>query len=114
MNRPDHRPDEGDRSPEEHDRRHEQDGHEAAGRERGDTRGTPRAAPDLEAEAQAIDRELSLQYGRVIDRWAWASRVPDGLFDNFLGWLPGVRQRRAIWEHGQRLWAERMAPERWT
>lgn len=75
-------------------------------------RGSPRVAPDLEAEAQAIDHELSLHYGRVVDRWDWAAGAPDGILDNVLSWLPSTRRRREIWQHGQRLWAERMDPDR--
>ena len=66
---------------------------------------------DLEAEAQAIDRTLGFEYGRVVDRWDWAAGQPDGLFENVLAWLPGVPDRRAIWRRGQALWADRMRSE---
>lgn len=58
---------------------------------------------DLEAEAREIDRTLGLEFGRIVDRWDWAARQPDGIVDNILGWLPAVRRRRAIWRRGQEL-----------
>ena len=63
---------------------------------------------DLEAEAQAVDRALSLEVGRLVDRWDWAAGQPDGLVENVFGWLPGVKDRRAVWRRGQELWAARM------
>lgn len=75
--------------------------------------GAPIPEPDLELEAQAIDRALGIEAGRLIDRRAWAAGPPDGLLENILGWLPAVQSRHALWRRGQQLWADRMAPERW-
>ena len=63
---------------------------------------------DLEAEAREVDRALGFEFGRIVDRWEWAARQPDGIVDNILGWLPAVRRRRAIWRRGQELWEERI------
>jgi hypothetical protein len=76
--------------------------------------GGPAVAPDLEREAQEVDRALSLEFGTLVTRWDWGARAPDGILDNVAGWLPAVRRRRQVWRRGQELWAARMTAERWS
>ncbi|MCC6176547.1 MAG: hypothetical protein IT305_14665 [Chloroflexi bacterium] len=71
--------------------------------------GGPLPAPDLEAVASDIDQALSLEFGRMISRLAWAGRPPDGVLDGLFGFLPFVKVKRQIWERGQALWVERMS-----
>ena len=64
--------------------------------------------PDLEAVAADVDHRLSLEFGQLVARSAWAGKPPDGLLDGLLGWMPAMRTKRTIWERGQALWAQLM------
>jgi hypothetical protein len=71
--------------------------------------GAPLPHPlDLEALATEVDATLSLEFKRVVNRIDWAGAPPDGLMENLAPWLSSVKQRRAIWNRGQALWAERV------
>src|SRR4051794_31087197 len=64
--------------------------------------------PDLEAVAADVDHRLSLEFGQLVARSAWAGKAPDGLLDGLLGWMPSIKSRKAIWDQGQALWAQLM------
>jgi pSer/pThr/pTyr-binding forkhead associated (FHA) protein len=64
--------------------------------------------PDLEGVAAEVDHRLSLEFGQLVARSAWAGRAPDGLLDGLLSFMPGVRAKKSIWHRGQTLWTELM------
>src|SRR5438067_4158430 len=64
--------------------------------------------PDLEAVAADVDHRLSLEFGQLVPRSAWAGRAPDGLLDGLLAFMPAVKAKKAIWQRGQTLWTELM------
>lgn len=70
--------------------------------------GQPLPEPDLEGVAADVDHRLSLEFGQLVARSAWAGRAPDGLLDGLLGFIPGVRAKKTIWQRGQTLWTELM------
>jgi hypothetical protein len=70
--------------------------------------GEPLPDPDLEGVAADVDHRLSLEFGQLVARSAWAGRAPDGLLDGLLGFMPGVRAKKSIWQRGQTLWTELM------
>ena len=45
----------------------------------------PMPEPDLEAVAAEVDHRLSLEFGQLVPRSAWAGRAPDGMLDGLLG-----------------------------
>jgi hypothetical protein len=70
--------------------------------------GQPLPEPDLEGVAADVDHRLSLEFGQLVPRSAWAGRAPDGMLDGLLSFMPGVRAKRAMWQRGQSLWTELM------
>jgi len=67
------------------------------------------APPDLEAIAAEADVTLGLEFRRAVVRIDWAAAPPSGLMHTLLAWLPSVKQRGAVWQGGQELWAERVS-----
>jgi pSer/pThr/pTyr-binding forkhead associated (FHA) protein len=72
------------------------------------TCGRPLPEPDLEGVAADVDHRLSLEFGQLVARSAWAGRAPDGLLDGLLSFMPGVKAKKTIWQRGQTLWTELM------